>query len=312
MPKIRSYTSDAEINSAPLQATASDQLALGQRRAQNIRNNYTAAGSLITGAGEVYEQYQLQGDIAKLTDRVASTSSRLSTEWADARNNIDPNDDEAASKFLNSRVAPALADMGEGLKTRKGRETYRDRAASIQAEMYEKVHADIITVRGAYAVDSIKKFGKEMENKVYNEPTALARTLDLHEKTIASMAQVYGLEPAQALALTREQGADFVRAAIAGGVKPIPGESPDNHMNRLLQTQAEMESGAFDKYLDVADRSAIANDIDVEIDKANAVNELVVSQQAATEIFSQYRDRTLSEAIEQVHMVNNTPQWFHH
>ena len=302
MPKIRSYTSDAEINSAPLQATASDQLALGQRRAQNIRNNYTAAGALATNTGEIYEQYQLQGDIAKLTDRVASTSARLSTEWEDARNNIDPKDDEAASKFLNSRVAPALADMGEGLKTRKGREAYRDRAASIQSDMYQKIHADVTTVRGAYAVNSLNEHTNQMAIKLYKDPTALASVLALNEKTIASVQEAYGdsLDAGDALKLLRDMNATSVKAQIAGAVKSIPGEDPNNHMNRILRARAELASGTYDKYLSAEDMASIDNDLDVEMDKQNALNELVVSQQAATEIFSQYRDRTLSEAIEQV------------
>ncbi len=197
--------------------------------------------------GQKISQAQEQNETSKLSANLATTQANLTNKWNDTIKNADPNDPEVAKNFLENEVAPALDKAGEGLGTAGARNMYAQARAQVQSHFMIKAHSDQAELAGVAAVQNYVTAKNQLTSSTLSDPTSFEANMSLGNLVIDGMKDI---PVDKRLELKTGLAKEQANAKIIGIANNNPAEA-----------EKELNSGKYDKYMDSADKTTLANHI---------------------------------------------------
>ena len=267
MPRIREYTSTSTLNTGPAENLASAQKSLagaqmsrGQQDANRVQEEgarkvrsdlrknereITTLKAVVGGAQGItnaLEAYNERSDMSKLTKGIAQTRTELAASWNDTITKADPDDDKIAERFLTDTLEPAIEKLGEGINSRRGRETYGQAAANIRSDMFMKTTVDVSSLRGANAVNSIATYTNQTAQQLSQDPTGFRTAIKDVDIVIGGNVIAAGLDREKSLELIGDVKNQLARAAFQGTANLNP-----------RAALADLANGKYADYFDATD-----------------------------------------------------------
>lgn len=253
MPNIRTY--DQQVN-AP---TPNEGGMRNVATAEEAAGGFTAGIAEGLGAfGSKISAYQEQNETSKLSANLAITQANLTNKWNDTIKNADPNDPEVAKNFLENEVGPALDKAGEGLGTAGARDMYARARAGMQANFIVKAHSDQAELAGVAAVQNYVTAKNQLTSSTLADPTSFEANMTLGNLVIDGMKDI---PIDKRLELKTGLAKEQANAKIIGIANNNPAEA-----------EKELNSGKYDKFMDSADKTTLANHIRALADAQKAAD----------------------------------------
>lgn len=235
MPKIREYNNTQDFSGDPVAGAARSQEQAGYYGGAAIRQGFEGLSEGIKGA----EQHIAQNETSKLAADLATAHAELAEQWRDAVQHADPNDHELASRFMEQKVKPRLAGLGDGLITEQAQQAHERASAGLTAELFTKSAADQANLAGEAAIANLDTMKNQYSNVVRNDPTALASVQALTEASVRGMVASHNLPAEAGIKLTNQVLAENAKSAAYGAADI----NPDAAIK-------DAQDGKYDKWLD--------------------------------------------------------------
>lgn len=220
MPNIRQYTAQESVHADGTQAAAA------ASAASSIREGFSSVASSVGGAirnlGGQVEQANANAETSKLAADLATTQAQLTVEWERIKQTADPNDHELSSRFIEERVNPALASIGENLSTQAGRDLYERSGAGIRAHMFVTTSADQSTLAGEAAVRNANTVLNETSATATNDPAGLPNYLAMYDSALEGMTGLNGLSTTEREKQRQSGHAQIALASFQGAAQRNP------------------------------------------------------------------------------------------
>lgn len=268
MPRIREYTNTQGLDAGPLASAGGNAAQAGYYQGQNIERGFS---DLARTTGEV-EQHVAQNETSKLAADFATAQSELTTQWADTARKADPNDHEAANRFMNDVVRPRLEALGDGLMTQQAQSMYQKAAAGLHADLFSKTSADQSQLAGVAAITNLDTIKNQLSNAVRNDPASLPNTLKMADITTEGLVQAYGLPREKALELGQSVREEIAKSAFIGMADANP-----------QAAKAALASGQFSDYFDGTTAKAMASYADEQDRAATSAQRAAEAEQRRQE-----------------------------
>lgn len=244
MPKLKEYNNTQDFSGDPIAGAARSQEQAGYYGGAAIRQGFEGISEGIKGA----EQHIAQNETSKLAADLATAHAELADQWRDAVQHADPNDHELASRFMEQKVKPRLAGLGDGLITEQAQQAHERASAGLTAELFTKSAADQANLAGEAAIANLDTMRNQYSNVVRNDPTALNSVQALTQASIDGLVAAHGLPREAALKLSNQVLAENAKSAAYGAADLNPDEA-----------KASLARGDYDKWLDGTTVKSISN-----------------------------------------------------
>lgn len=166
MPRLDEYNNTQNVNPGVVDETARSVAAYGRQAGSDIDRGASAIGNAFNQLGEAAGQNETMA----LAKKASDTDLQLDTEYADLKQNTDPNDPasmEKLSNFYTDNVQPAYDKLGADLGSKQAREYFQAHSISRQDEFGRRILTDHYQLAGDAAVsnfqDLVDNGGKRVE-----------------------------------------------------------------------------------------------------------------------------------------------------
>jgi hypothetical protein len=247
MPRIRTYTNKETIRPDDRVMAANDRAAgasVSLGRAQQESGYYSGQAmssgirALAGGVQEV-EQHIAQNETGKLAADFATAQAELTTQWNEVAKKADPNDHEAANRFMTEVVRPRLDQMGDGLLTQQGQSLYQKAVAGLHADLFAKTTADQASLAGQAAIVNLDTVKNQLSQTVRNDPSGFKGALAMANITTEGLVSTYNLPRDKALVLGQQVREEIAKSAFIGMADKNP-----------TAARAALAAGEFNDYFD--------------------------------------------------------------
>lgn len=242
MSRIIQYTSqtDARANIAP----RSGDTGIGSGLQEFARG--------VAVGGDAIIKRQEQTDLSSLNASLAQTQADLTTEWNEKLRTADPNDQNLAPDFLEE-ASKRIQAVGQSAKTLAGQTYFTEASARMSGQIQVNTAAGQAELAGMKARTDYVTALNGYSTAVYADPNSFAAALANHNQALEGQVLTGGMDRTTALQLQSKGANELAKSAVKG----LIGMSP-SAADKLLK------SGAYDDYLDGADKDQLYGQIDAE------------------------------------------------
>lgn len=166
MPRLQEFDNTQNVNPGVVDETARSVAAYGRQAGSDIDRGASAIGNAFNQLGEAAGQNETMA----LAKKASDTDLQLDTQYADLKQNTDPNDPASMAKlsnFYTDNVQPAYDKLGADLGSKQAREYFQAHSISRQDEFGRRILTDHYQLAGDAAVsnfqDLVDNGGKRVE-----------------------------------------------------------------------------------------------------------------------------------------------------
>lgn len=260
MPNIPIYTSRATI-AGPENRPNATAAGMGG----NIGAALEQAGHTLGQIGDVIYQRAEQREISKLNAATTQAGADLSNDLTTELKNVDPNDDEFATRF-NDKVKDKIGQLS-GMATTRGAKAYLERtSAQLQAHFRTRAFEGQTQLAGLAAQNNYMESLNAASSMLTTDPSSLEYIIQHQDETLTAMTPQIGQE--QVLKLRAHSHNEAAKAAALGEINSNPTVG--------LQ---KLEAGDFDKWMDGTTKATLIGHAKTAI-KAEEVDARLAAEEA--------------------------------
>lgn len=268
MARIKEYNSQQAFSGDAFGNTARAQESSGY-----YQGRYLEQGAQKIEQGiKTTEEHVAANETSKLAADMATAHAELATEWNDALAHADPNDHEAANRFMEQRVKPRLSKIGEGLLTEQAQGLFARSSAGVGAELFTKTAADQARLAGEAAITNLDTVKNQLSNVARGDPTSLNSTLFSSDAAVDELVRSHNLPSEEAIKLKRAVRSEIAKSAVDGAID-----------NNAVEAKKALDRGDYNDLLDGTTINALRNTADQHIKAEEAAKRLADAEQRRQE-----------------------------
>lgn len=213
---------------------------------RHVEAAYGQAGRAIAGGvvsiNQTIDDHETLTETSKLTNDFASLEMQTAQNLQTAKTSMDPHDTDAASSFLDAHEA-ALAQIGDGLQTDKGRKMYDQLAANYRVGTFNKVLGYQSAASADAVITNFKSGFDTRANLALADPTSVGDSITALKTTADGLP------------------AEHRESVLKQGMQQVADSGAEGLVNKLLQNpNAKKEDvDAARAYLNNPDNPFIGN-----------------------------------------------------
>lgn len=272
MPKIPVYTNQATLDASPLVYAARGAEMAGRRIAAATETAFGVASDI----AKRIDQHEADAEISKTANDLSDFELQKSKEYAQAKLNADPNDQNFASNFIDQNLMPDLDKMGENLTTAQGQKYFQEARIKMREGFAKRAIADQSNMEADARVANADQSENKLMTAAGLDPSLTGHYMDMADTVIGPTLPAE--HRSTVIAKMKESIANSGAEAFVSRVENNPNASIQDAENAIAvlndSSQPFVGNMSAEKHQALIDRLSKVKDTQLNIQSALAKDSL--------------------------------------